>query len=317
MLKKLVIIAVLGVLAIAASSQATVDDDFTTNTVADYNSFMPFDIGWELTNFSVDTGLDAARFDIDEYWLVNDTPMKVVIHKTEIVDIGESVRVLCNYRDPNWIVNINLWLTHAVEWTNGYSLTGYIMQREPNPLLTEFQSPVNAGEPDPNYEPDHIVVRHVKQGFARPLVVLRSAEAVTQDVFWMEAHRDSVNTFSFLYSLDDQATWIPIGTYSHQADPQIKYAGFGVFGMNFELPDGWEAAHFGPDRDIFYETVDRFTVGPTSTKICGSVILGEGKSLVGDINEDCYVDLKDFALVAGAWAQCMDPEDVDCEKPWL
>ncbi|MFH1371349.1 MAG: hypothetical protein ABII09_08715 [Planctomycetota bacterium] len=32
----------------------------------------------------------------------------------------------------------------------------------------------------------------------------------------------------------------------------------------------------------------------------------------GDINKDCYVDFEDFALFAGGWLGCTDPEDPNC-----
>lgn len=34
--------------------------------------------------------------------------------------------------------------------------------------------------------------------------------------------------------------------------------------------------------------------------------------LPGDINADCYIDLKDFAILASQWLQCTDPENPDC-----
>jgi hypothetical protein len=37
------------------------------------------------------------------------------------------------------------------------------------------------------------------------------------------------------------------------------------------------------------------------------------KALAGDLNGDCYVDLLDFALLAGEWLQCGNPFDAACE----
>jgi hypothetical protein len=38
------------------------------------------------------------------------------------------------------------------------------------------------------------------------------------------------------------------------------------------------------------------------------------KALAGDLNGDCYVDLSDFAILAGDWLQCGDPFDAACER---
>ena len=35
-----------------------------------------------------------------------------------------------------------------------------------------------------------------------------------------------------------------------------------------------------------------------------------------DINEDYYVDLKDFAYIADAWLECTDPVNADCDQYW-
>ena len=37
------------------------------------------------------------------------------------------------------------------------------------------------------------------------------------------------------------------------------------------------------------------------------------KTLAGDLNGDCYVDLLDFAILAGDWLQCGNPFDAACE----
>jgi hypothetical protein len=36
----------------------------------------------------------------------------------------------------------------------------------------------------------------------------------------------------------------------------------------------------------------------------------------GDLNNDCLVTLKDFALVAAGWLQCVEPSNSNCSKPW-
>lgn len=34
--------------------------------------------------------------------------------------------------------------------------------------------------------------------------------------------------------------------------------------------------------------------------------------LQGDLNTDCYVDIKDFALLANGWLECSNPDDLNC-----
>ena len=32
----------------------------------------------------------------------------------------------------------------------------------------------------------------------------------------------------------------------------------------------------------------------------------------GDTNEDCYINMKDFVIIANNWLKCNDPFDADC-----
>lgn len=43
----------------------------------------------------------------------------------------------------------------------------------------------------------------------------------------------------------------------------------------------------------------------------------QGFTIIADLNSDCYVDIKDFAIFASYWLQCIDPDDPLCDKPWL
>jgi len=42
-----------------------------------------------------------------------------------------------------------------------------------------------------------------------------------------------------------------------------------------------------------------------------------GWNLPGDYNADCYVNFKDFAYLSNNWLRCIEPNDANCEKPWL
>jgi len=36
------------------------------------------------------------------------------------------------------------------------------------------------------------------------------------------------------------------------------------------------------------------------------------RPLLGDLNNDCYVNFADFAILAGRWLDCTEPTDADC-----
>ncbi len=43
----------------------------------------------------------------------------------------------------------------------------------------------------------------------------------------------------------------------------------------------------------------------------------DGLLMAGDLNEDCKVDLLDFAMMAANWIKCNDPQKAECENPYL
>ncbi|MBI9019077.1 MAG: LamG domain-containing protein [Phycisphaerae bacterium] len=45
-------------------------------------------------------------------------------------------------------------------------------------------------------------------------------------------------------------------------------------------------------------------------------VIDAGLLMAGDINEDCYVNLEDFALMAADWLRCNNPQDSTCEWPF-
>lgn len=42
-------------------------------------------------------------------------------------------------------------------------------------------------------------------------------------------------------------------------------------------------------------------------------VISTGFGIYGDINEDCYVDIADFAIIASKWLTCNDPTNPDCD----
>ena len=41
-----------------------------------------------------------------------------------------------------------------------------------------------------------------------------------------------------------------------------------------------------------------------------------GFDIASDLNDDCYVNIGDFGVLASEWLDCMDPCDVSCARPW-
>ena len=54
----------------------------------------------------------------------------------------------------------------------------------------------------------------------------------------------------------------------------------------------------------------------TDPTVCSEAI-AQGHGMAGDVNNDCYVDLKDIAVIAQDWLRCINPADSGCASPWL
>jgi hypothetical protein len=62
--------------------------------------------------------------------------------------------------------------------------------------------------------------------------------------------------------------------------------------------------------DMFFRTYGM----PYTAQYCGDV----GTTYnVADLNKDCKVDFKDFALMAENWMKCSDPANINCDIYWL
>lgn len=63
-----------------------------------------------------------------------------------------------------------------------------------------------------------------------------------------------------------------------------------------------------------YSEFDNVIVDGNTDLTC-EMVLG-AYALTADMNQDCYVDLKDFAVMAEDWAKCIDAGDPTCIQPW-
>jgi len=80
-------------------------------------------------------------------------------------------------------------------------------------------------------------------------------------------------------------------------------------GSNFYIGTDWS----NPPRNNlnFIGSIDEVRI--SNTIPAPILICGDWGYPPGDINKDCYVDLRDMAEVADSWLECTDPNNTDCE----
>ena len=69
-----------------------------------------------------------------------------------------------------------------------------------------------------------------------------------------------------------------------------------------------------PTGNTFYTTIDTYQdpskmIAASRGARCGDA----GTLIIGDLNQDCYVDFDDFAELGNQWMKCSNPEDPNCE----
>jgi len=131
---------------------------------------------------------------------------------------------------------------------------------------------------------------------------------------------------------DNQWHWYGMRVESGQMTLWIdgeKFETEGTYGANTMIYSGTRDTTFGAyhgdivfdefkvwhealsDTDMYNDYIG-FTPAPDN---CSQAV-AEGYGLATDLNADCYVNWADFSIFAADWLRCMDPENVDCEKPW-
>ncbi|MEN6308936.1 MAG: hypothetical protein ABFD91_14400, partial [Anaerohalosphaeraceae bacterium] len=90
-------------------------------------------------------------------------------------------------------------------------------------------------------------------------------------------------------------------------DPTITFTEVGTYTFRLTINDGV----YGLTNNIYRE----FTI-KIEQATCERVKT-DGLLMTGDINADCKVNLDDFALIALDWLKCNDPEDPDCDNPYV
>ena len=94
----------------------------------------------------------------------------------------------------------------------------------------------------------------------------------------------------------------PIFTPVDNVETTVKFAAQGEYELTLTADDTVAAI-----SDSIIVTV----IDPTCQDVIDSDLL-----LIGDINQDCYVDLNDFAIAAANWLSCNNPQDSNCLWPF-
>lgn len=76
------------------------------------------------------------------------------------------------------------------------------------------------------------------------------------------------------------------------------------------LGGGWGCAPAG------YDTFSITPGLPDEAPIDCETAIVRGYGWDTDLNQDCSVDLLDYALFAQKWLMCIEPTDQNCQKPW-
>lgn len=88
--------------------------------------------------------------------------------------------------------------------------------------------------------------------------------------------------------------------------------------LNTMTPTGDMYWFVGDNRTLDY--VFRVEIGqnldPIGPENCQEVTWGD-LAMEYDLNQDCYVELMDFALLTEQWQACIEPTDDTCDHPWV
>jgi hypothetical protein len=128
------------------------------------------------------------------------------------------------------------------------------------------------------------------------------------------------NAESSIWASDDGNNFTQIGTIEGRRNQIPGIGDRGVYDAHFDFNDLFTGdVNFikvhreleGPKTGFFIDSFSTAYIDLPSD--CNEVGLF-GWSLAGDINKDCYVNLKDFAILANQWQKCNDPCDPDFDE---
>lgn len=132
-------------------------------------------------------------------------------------------------------------------------------------------------------------------------LILSIVDYIDIDVTAIDMNDDAIN-YEWTSSKPNDTTFDP----ADGPDTRVRFTGPGTYTLRLSINDGY----YGLDGEIFREvTVEVSNPGCAET-------LAAGFSIAGDLNNDCKVDLADIAIIAANWAECINPQEDQCQNPW-
>ncbi|MBN2513024.1 MAG: LamG domain-containing protein [Sedimentisphaerales bacterium] len=134
--------------------------------------------------------------------------------------------------------------------------------------------------------------------------VLTGSATINVNAEIYDAHGDTIT-----YSWEQISPISPVAEFSaiNVEDPQVTFAEPGTYIFRLTINDGV----YGLEGNIFK------TVTIQVNEADCAQVKADGLLMASDINEDCRVNLDDFALIALDWLKCNDPQDPDCDNPYM
>jgi len=172
----------------------------------------------------------------------------------------------------------------------------------------------------PGYEPGY--VNFIKWDDPNGLQVGRSPEgrpesasAMLPASVYLSGRSIDLPFAEWQFELNDEGKldiWVTDATHGPDFHATVTDTDFNSFSRIYLTTSFYSAQ---PD----FMLVDELQVSPWEAlppATCPEVIAG-GYKLAADLNDDCYVNLEDYAMVASLWLVCNDPEDeVNCTPNW-
>jgi hypothetical protein len=121
------------------------------------------------------------------------------------------------------------------------------------------------------------------------------AAAGSFDITWKTQQGDQLDTVTLEYSIDNGINWQTIDSTANTG----SYT--------------WDPLPAAESNQCLVRIGDPLNAKISDTSDGTFTIFKCNKQLTGDLNNDCYVDFLDFAILAGNWLDCGNPFDDWCD----
>jgi hypothetical protein len=119
-----------------------------------------------------------------------------------------------------------------------------------------------------------------------------------------DAHDDAI---SYLWEQVSPAAPAVVFSSTTVEDPTVTIAQAGTYVLRLTIDDGV----YGTTGTI-YKDVEIVVSDANCAKV-----KADGLLYAADLDENCHVNIYDFALMAADWLKCNDPQDLNCVNPYL